>query len=166
MKIRIISLIGAAIIPFLNGCVSGPTALRPVGPDVTSSVGSTRQGTLLVYTASQIDEDFSRGYYLQLTGYEIKDASGKRLAFVNNQNSDADGPPDRMPLPAGTYNIVGESADYGLVTVSVVIQSGRTTTVHLDRDSRTPLPYSPKSLVPLSAGKTVGWNDASASETW
>lgn len=158
MKTRIISLIGAAIIPFLNGCVSGPTALKPVGPDATSRVEPAPQGHLLVYTATQVGEDFIRGDFLQLTGYEIKNASGKRLTFVADQDSGGDGSPDRVTLPAGTYNIIAESADYGLVTVPVIVQSGKTAAVHLDRDARTPKPYSPKALVQFSDEEKGGWS--------
>jgi hypothetical protein len=158
MKTRIISIIGAAVIPFLNGCVSGPTALKPVGPDATSSVESALQGHLLVYTATQAGEDYIRGNFLQLTGYEIKNASGKRFAFVADQDSGWNGSPERVTLPAGTYNVIAESADYGLVTVPVVVQSGRTTAVHLDRDARTPKPYSPKALVQFSDEEKGGWS--------
>jgi hypothetical protein len=158
MKTRIISLIGAAVIPFLNGCVSGPTALKPVGPDATSSVEPALQGHLLVYTATQAGEDYIRGNFLQLTDYEIKNASGERFAFVANQDLRGGGSPDRVTLPAGTYDIVAESADYGLVTVPVVVQSGRTTAVHLDSDAQLPKPYSPKPLVHFSDDEKVGWS--------
>jgi hypothetical protein len=161
MKNGIISLIGTAIIPFLTGCVSGPTALKSVGPDATSSVEPTLQGRLLVYSATQVGEDFIRGSFVQLTGYEIKDASGKRVAFVPDQDFGAGGSPDPVTLPPGTYNIVAESADYGLVTVPAVVLSGRTTTMHLDRDARTPSPLFPKPLVHSSEEENVGWNGSS-----
>jgi hypothetical protein len=36
MKLKIITLVGAGIIPFVTGCISNPMALAPVGPDASS----------------------------------------------------------------------------------------------------------------------------------
>jgi hypothetical protein len=156
MKTQIISLIGAAIIPLLSGCVSGATALKPVGPGVTSSVKANPQGRLQVYTPTQVAEDYFRGNFTQLTGYDIRNESGNRLMSVANQASSAEGSPDQVMLPPGTYTVVADSGDYGLVTVPVVIQSGKTTTVHLDGDARTPLPYFPIPPAPLPDAQSVG----------
>jgi hypothetical protein len=121
------------------------------------------QGHLLVYTATQVGEDFIRGSFVQLTGYEIKNASGRRVAYVPDQDIGAEGFPEQVKLSPGNYNIVAESADYGLVTVPVAIQSGKTTTVHLDRDSRTPSPLFPMPAARLSDRETAGWSDAPGS---
>ena len=66
------------------------------------------------------------------TGYDIKDGSWKTIKYVPNHMSNMDEWPDTVTLPAGTYNLVAESTCCGLVTVPVVIASGKTTTVHLD----------------------------------
>jgi len=163
MKTRIISIVGAAIISFLSGCVSGPTALKPVGPDAANSAEPTVQGHLRIYTATQVAEDFIQGSYLQATGYEIKDAAGKHIAFVPDQDFGTDGLPKQLTLPAGSYNIVAESAEYGLVTVPVAIGSGKTATLHLDENSLTPSPVAPIQPSRLSERETNGWNDASGS---
>jgi hypothetical protein len=156
MKTQIISLIGAAIITLLGGCVSGATALKPVGPDATSSVEANPQGRLQVYTPTQVAEDFLRGNFTQLMAYDIRNESGKRLMFVANQASGVEESPDQVMLPTGKYTIVADSADYGLVTVPMVIQSGKTTTVHLDGDPRTPLPLFPRRPAPLPDTQTAG----------
>jgi hypothetical protein len=76
--------------------------------------------------------------------------------FVANQDSGDEVSPDRVMLPPGTYTIVANTADYGLVTVPVIIQSGKTTTVHLNGDPRTPLPVFPRPPAPLPDVQTAG----------
>jgi len=70
--------------------------------------------------------------------------------------------PDEVPLAAGNYNIVAESTCCGLVTVPVVIQQGKTTIVHLDRNWWPPSKTDTNQLVFLPDGEPVGWSSSTS----
>ena len=95
------------------------------------------KGYLQVFSATEksppiASDDYT--YFNLHSGYDINDASGKNVKFVANHASNMDEWPDEVALPTGTYNIVAASTCCGLVTVPVVIQKGKTTVVHLDRN--------------------------------
>ncbi len=80
------------------------------------------------------------------------------VKFVPNHAYNMDEWPDNVRLPAGNYNIVAESTCCGLVTVPAVIERGKTTTVHLDRNWWPRIKTSAKELVYLPGGGAVGWS--------
>jgi hypothetical protein len=162
MKIKLIILMSAAFIPFLTGCASHPTALASVGPDPHGpGPGPVANGHLEVFTATQksprVDNDETRRFDLH-TGYEIYDASGKSIKYVANHTSNLDEWPDKVALASGAYQIVAESTWCGLVALPVVIQNGKTTTVHLDDNWFPSSKIAPQELVFLPNGETVGWS--------
>jgi hypothetical protein len=137
--------------------------LATAGPDPASRAGSDSKGYLQVFSATETDAaelvttDY-HGYFHPHTGYDIKDESGKSVEFVANHMSIMDESPDQVGLPPGNYNILARSECCGLVSVPVLIQSGKTTVLHLDRNAWQPSNSSSKPLVYLPDGKSVGWS--------
>lgn len=157
MKIKIVALIGAAIIPLLAGCASTPVALNSVGPEPINPEAFIPKGYLQVFSDTDAIRDGDGPSYYPHTGYSIHDESGKVVQFVPNHIGDMDESPTIMAIPAGDYTVVAESSAYGRVTVPVVIQKGRSTVVHLDRDWRPSANISTNELVYLPNGEAVGW---------
>jgi len=161
MNIKSISLISAIILPVLAGCATTPPiALSPVGPQPTTKTASGKKGYLQVFSATQksppVASDDTWSFDVH-TGYDINDPSGKHIKFVANHATDMDESPDQVALVPGQYIIEAESTCCGLVDVPVVIEKGKTTYVHLDRNwwppNRTPL----SQIVFLPDGAAVGW---------
>lgn len=162
MKMKLIALFGAGIIPCLAGCISNPVALAPVGPDAISQALPGPQGYLEVFTATQtVDVDFE-SYFNPHMSYQINDAFGKSIKFVPNHTSAMDELPDQVTLAPGNYTIAAESTWCGLVEVPVVIQRGKTTVVHLDGNWWHPSHAATNQLVYLPNGQTVGWSGSIA----
>lgn len=160
MKTTHIAIIGAGIIAFQSGCVSSPIALSPVGPDAHGGAGTGTKGYLQVFTATEKSIPFASDdptFFNLHTGYDIKDAAGKTVQFVANHMSNMDESPDQVKLPPGTYTIVAESTCCGLVTVPVIIEQGKTTVLHLDRNWSPPSNVPTNQLVFLPDGGAVGW---------
>jgi hypothetical protein len=170
MKTIWIAFTGIALISFLNGCASTPTALAPVGPNPAGALASVPEGSpgrLQVFSATEksppvsSDDFFNYTYPLNLhTGYEITDATGQTVKFVPNHASDLDEWPDNVALPAGVYHLVASSTWCGQVTVPVVVQNGKTTVVHLDNNWWPPANTPANQLVFLPDGETAGWSSS------
>jgi hypothetical protein len=167
MKKTNIVLMGAALLPFVSGCISHPMKLAAVGPDPDSRAASGPVGFLQVFSATETDAaelvttDY-HGYFHPHTAYDIKDESGKTVEFVPNHRAIMDEAPDQVKLPAGHYNIVAQSVSCGLVNVPVLIQAGKTTLVHLDSGAWQPSHSSSDQLVYLPDGDSVGWSSSTA----
>ena len=160
MKITSVIVIGLATTLFLAGCVSKPIALSVVGPEPASRATADSKGCLQVFSATEksppVASDDSTFFNLH-TGYDINDESGKCVKFVPNHASNMDESPDVVSLPAGHYNIVAESTCCGQVIVPVVIQNGKSTIVHLDRNWWVSAKTSTNQWVYLPDGEVVGW---------
>ncbi|MGA2244504.1 MAG: hypothetical protein ABSH48_05850 [Verrucomicrobiota bacterium] len=121
----------------LTGCVSKPTALAPVGPNAagrTSTAPAVAKGRLLVFSATEKGLPFASDDPVRFnvhTDYDITDAAG-HVRYVPNHASNMDEWPDIVTLPSGDYTVVAQSSSRGLVRVPVIIENGRTTSVHLD----------------------------------
>jgi hypothetical protein len=154
MKAKFITVLGAVVIASLTGCTSTPNTHSTAG---AVSTMPAHEGYLTVYTATQtVDADF-QAYFDLHTGYEVDDASGKRVKFVPNHDSDIDEAPDTASLPLGTYTVVAMSTG-GTAKFSVEIRSGEVTTVYLDGNglSRPRSPYARAVLLPN--GEIIGWS--------
>jgi hypothetical protein len=166
IKIKIISLVGAIIIPVVAGCASNPLALATVGPQPGRPAAPGLQGSVQVFSATQtsnpIGDIGSASYFHPHSGYQIKAASGQPVRFVFNHASDMDEWPDLVNLPPGHYQIEAQSACCGLVSVPVVIENGRTTVVHLDRNWSAPSHTPANQVVFLPNGESVGWSGSVA----
>jgi len=146
----------------LVGCASAPIALSPVGPGPSSRPAVAQRetkGYLEVFSAREKSTEFGfNTYFYPHSGYDINDASGKSVRFVPNHLSDMDESPDRVALPAGTYNIVARSTWCGQVTVPVVIENGNITAVHLDNEWWAPSHTPSNELTYLPNKEAVGWS--------
>jgi hypothetical protein len=168
VKIKYVALIGAGIIPILGGCVSTQMTLAPVGPGAISRAVPGSNGYLQVFSATEKSPPIASDdptYFNLHSGYDINDAAGKSVKFVPNHASNMDEWPDEVRLKAGKYNIVAESTCCGLVTVPVVIQQGKTTIVHLDKNWWQPSKTDTNQLVFLPDGEAVGWSQLSKSSS-
>ncbi|MHB8523693.1 MAG: hypothetical protein ACYDH9_23465 [Limisphaerales bacterium] len=139
-------------------CATSPFVLGTVGPQPGAGRSATGDGNLIVY--SDTDEkhlDKTTTFYVH-TSYLIETSDGKRVRWVANHLGDMDEAPQRVPLPAGTYQVVARSEDYGRVYVPVAIEGGKTTEVHL-ADTWQPIekPAEASQLVRFPNGYIVGW---------
>ncbi|MDR3457669.1 MAG: hypothetical protein P4N60_09500 [Verrucomicrobiae bacterium] len=140
MKMPNITLVCAAIMPLLAGCASHSTALSPAGPSPASRIAAAAEnskGYLQVFSATEKSlpsASDDQVYFNLHSGYEINDATGKCVKFVANHASDLDEWPNQVTLPSGNYNLVAQSSAYGQVTVPIVVETGKTTIVHLDNN--------------------------------
>ena len=158
MKAQIIALLGAAMIPMLVGCATKPLTIAPVGPGPAGTPALGGTGFLQVYSDTETHEIGRNTFFYPHTRYGIYLESGRCLRFVLNHIDDTDESPTCVPLPAGRYVILAESAAYGRVRVPVVIQGDQTTRVHLDRDARFLAHVPAQELVHLPDGEIVGWH--------
>ncbi len=76
---------------------------------------------------------------------------------VKNSRGVNDPTPTVVSLPAGSYTIKAEARDEGLVTVPVVVRSGQTTTVNLQRSWSLPDSKSHRDEFVWFDGRAVGW---------
>ncbi len=160
MNRKYIVLVGAAVIPSLTAFAFTPPAVSTVGPEPIARTASAHNGYLQVFSETETRLLGDNTRYYPHTGYSIHLESGQVLRFVPNHVGDMDEVPMLVRVPTGKYNIVAESAAYGRVTVPVVIQEGRTTVVHLDRDRTIPPNADPNDLVRLPNGEIVGWSES------
>ena len=161
MNIKNISLMSLAIMPWVSGCVSAPLALAPVGPAPASRQSSQASGSLQVFSAQQqsnpVGSIGADSYFYPHSGYDLQDASGRKLKYVANHFNEMDESPDAVRLAPGHYTIVADSTQCGLVTVSVVIEPGKATVVHLDQNWWPPRHTPANQVVFLPDGEGVGW---------
>lgn len=158
MKAKNIWMAGVAAVTLLTGCASQHVAIAPVGPAPESRAAAKAGGYLMVYSATMARPLGDVTWYYTHTRYNIYDPSGKWVETVPNHLGDMDEFPSRVALPAGSYKIVAQSVSYGCVTVPVVVQSFRTTVVHLDRDWRPAKSAPNQRLVRLPDGEAIGWS--------
>jgi hypothetical protein len=161
MKPNTFAFVVAGTLSVLAGCASRPISLSTVGPEPIIHDGITSSGYLQVFSKTVMSEVGDDTYYYPHVGYNIYDKFGKRLKYVPDQIDNFDESPTLMQLPQGNYNIVTLSESYGRVIVPVVIQAGRTTIVHLDKDWKPSSNISTNALVRLPNGEAVGWSSVS-----
>jgi hypothetical protein len=146
----------------LMGCAAGNSeiVLDPVGPPTTpAALVPVRTGTLTVYSAFKVNADFDsidpdRAEY---SNYRIYSPDGKLLERVQNDNGSNFGSPAAVTLAPGKYRVVAHANGYGMVTVPVVIDANRATTVHLNGGSSDETADNQNGTVRLPDGNVVGW---------
>ena len=90
--------------------------------------------------------------------YWIYSADGKPLQWVRNRVSGLSEDPASVALPPGRYSFVARAAAFGAVKVPVVIEKGKTTSVHLDGSEVTGASAKATGqFVTLPDGLIVGW---------
>jgi hypothetical protein len=174
MKYTITIAVSSALVGLVGCAAPRQVAIsEPVGPAPTV-VGQHTGGSMLqVYTARvRAPVDLNREVFMENsdfggndllyepahTDYTICSQDGKVLEHVRNARSLEDPEPAIVPLAPGTYKIQARARDYGMVTLPVVIQPGRLTSVNLQR-FRNPVGDSvPKTeLVLLGNHRVIGW---------
>ncbi|MFO1498410.1 MAG: hypothetical protein U1G07_08465 [Verrucomicrobiota bacterium] len=154
---------------------SHPTHLPTVGPGTISSADVNQPGFLQVHSARISksrdlpaemffwNNDFGRNDFARGAGYSryvIYDAAGKVVRQVPEAAR-----PVAVQLEPGVYRIEAMAQDSATVSVPVVlsvqIDQGSTTVVHLDGDWIPPVRERAK-LVRMSNGHFVGWPATSA----
>ena len=153
----------AMICSVLAGCATtnNQFVLDPIGPAPSASPASGTRGELVVFTAFDPLPDLNRSpYRRRFTDYRIFSADGVHLVqVVNNNRETLLNSPPVIELAAGSYRVMARANGYGTMTVPVVIQPGRVTTVHLEGSvwwprSSTIFASNP---VRLPKGEIAGW---------
>jgi hypothetical protein len=159
-------VLAAGILTMMSGC-STPTVLQaPVGPDPLAAKTADPNGTLRVYSATEVQNNVGFEFpYSQRTDYYIYDVNGMEIHRVTDNNQGHfEGIPTAIHLKPGTFRVkalaaVGEGE---WITVPVVIESGRTTEVHLNGHWKPPTGTPDSELVKTPAGFPVGWRAPTA----
>lgn len=171
-------MVVASVLAGLAGCSSPPkaTLLSPLGPAPGQLAEGRTNGFLQVYSARErtvIDlnaqeffwnNDFGKNDFLHEpahTAYTIHTSDGRVYQRVRNSQGRFDEKPALVALPPGRYTVAAEAEDYNDVTFRtvfpVVINSGLTTTAHLDESWTPAAPYDNTQVVWLPSGKIAGW---------
>jgi hypothetical protein len=151
---------GCAIV--LSACV-GPrvTVHSPVGPDPSVAARPSEMGNLEVFVGDMENPDFATdpSSYATRAEYKIYDGRGGLIKTVDfSKSADFGIDPRIIPLPPGRYGIKVETdaANDAWTRLPVIIESGRTTEVHLD--GWTPPAGTPDANIVYSpAGRPLGW---------
>jgi hypothetical protein len=125
-------------------------AIGPYDPDVRRS----RHGTLVVYTETQpFDGDSD---YQVHSAYSVLTPEGVVVKEVANHTHYLDREPTAVPLPVGQYRVVASGTRHGPVSLSAVVQAGRTTVIDLNEEVF-PVRTAPgEQWVRLPSGQIIG----------
>ena len=150
-------ILGATMAGLLTGCISVHDVFSPVGPNPAGLAGAGPNGQLEVFSALEGRTEGDNPTWFQHSHYYIYNQQGKPLKHVYNTVGYYDEAPQHITLPAGTYLVRARAKDYFWVEVPVVIQSGRSTMVHLDDGWAPPAETSKTKLVYAPNGQPIGW---------
>lgn len=148
---------------WLTACARDHKAivLRPIGPTPLEKQAPTMQGSLVVFSAFDVQANFTATdpERRRHTNYKLFSANGELLQTVNNDTGRMIEGPVEVPLAAGSYKITARANGYGVVTVPVVVVTGRATIVHFEGGFLGPSPKGSvgANLVRLPGGEAVGW---------
>jgi hypothetical protein len=133
-------------------------SLVPVGcaTYTAPAPASAAAGTLLVYSATY-PSTLEESEYPAHTDYTVATSSDTVIERVSNRAGSFDQRPASVNLPPGEYQVRAQYNRGGFVTIPVVIETGKITTLSLDGspippgDSPAPVPlYGP-------GGVVIGW---------
>lgn len=164
---RIINLSLAVAGAWLCGCASDRNGmlLDTVGPAPSQSLAAnSTNGTLLVYSAYEVNADFNARdrYRHEYSDYWLFSADGNSRQRVHNNSGTILQRAQRVALPAGTYRVTARANGYGWVTVPVLLRAGRETVLHLEGGVNWPAQagFNQTNTVRLPDGEIVGWKGA------
>jgi hypothetical protein len=150
-------LLLGCLIGMVSGCASQPAVLSPVGPPPLDRPSGAPDAGLSVFSAGDFGTpgDELAQYH---SGYWLYAADGKRLKYINNRAGSQGREPARVSLPPGRYKVLARAAAFGIVTVPVVLEAGKTTFVHLDGSELTGASRTATAeFVSLPDGLIIGW---------
>jgi hypothetical protein len=91
---------------------------------------------------------------------------GKRLKYVYNRVSTFNEAPELVTLSPGIYKVTAAASAFGTVTLPVLIEAGKTTSVHLDGSELSGWSRGAGSkFVSLPDGLVIGWRAKEDNET-
>ena len=151
----------------LSGCAieKNATVLDTVGPPMSqSTAASSTNGTLVVYSAYEVNADFNARdpNSPEYSDYNILTADDRLLQKVHNNSGTILQEAVPVGLSPGKYHIVAHSNGYGYLVVPVIIAAGQTTTLHLEGDGFWPneSAFNRINAVRLPDGVVIGWKAA------
>lgn len=149
----------------MAGCRSTLVMETPVGPEPFARQTTGPTGQLVVFSVKEARGDGDDPIYYQHSGYFLYDSQRRRINRIGNTTGHFDEAPPPVDLPPGTYFVKVQAECYDWVQVPVVIKSGRTTTVHLDKEWNPGSSAENTELVNLPEGNVIGWSAQPASRT-
>lgn len=148
------------------GCASmTPLALPAVGPsDVRVKTDPPTDGILVVYSDTVTEAKHRTPPVYAHSGYVVRKNRGQLIARVDNNASEVEAEPEKLPLPPGLYEVQARATNVGTVIVPVVIAPGQRTDVFLDARGMPQKDAAGLSdPVRLADGRVVGPRAAAAS---
>lgn len=152
----------------LSGCAieKNVTVLDTVGPPMSqSTAASSTNGTLVVYSAYEVNADFSARdpNSPEYSDYRIFTLDGKLLQRVHNNSGTILQDAVSVELLPGKYKIIAHANGYGYVTVPVIIEPRQNTILHLEGGGFWPNEsvFNQTNAVRLPDGRIIGWKAAS-----
>jgi len=146
----------------LQGCASNQNhlVLDPVGPPPGRVANEGSTGRLIVYSAFDVHAHFNDGSYKRsYSDYKIFSQDRRYLQPVHNDANGFSKGPKVIELSQGHYRVVARANGYGWVTIPVLVEAGKVTTVHLE-GGRTwgPMDQLSTNAVRLPDGRIAGWS--------
>lgn len=156
------ALISLGTVLLFISCASAPSTFvaETVGPARVVSNQQQESGFLTVYSATVWMTDGDSPTSLRHTDYEIDMPDGRFFDSVSNSSEE----PTRATLPTGAYTVVAQSDTSGTVSVPILIESGQTTVLHLERegDWQEASAVRNSDLVRLPNGQPIGFRARSS----
>jgi hypothetical protein len=152
----------------LSGCAIGKNepVLDTVGPSPNQpSVANSTNGTLVVYSAYDVNADFAGRDRRSpvYSDYKIFTTDGQMLQKVHNNSGTFLQDPVAVELSPGEYLVAAHANGYvRYVSVPIVIASRQTTVLHLEGDGFWPdqAAFNQTNAVRLPDGRIIGWKAA------
>ncbi len=127
----------------LGACATSvPLALPAVGPSgpaqpaataaSAADSGAPETGTLVVYSDTLTTSKHRSPPVYPHSGYVVRKPRGTLVVRVDNNASDVEAEPEKVPLAPGLYEVQARAAKVGTVLVPVMIAPGQQTEVYLD----------------------------------
>lgn len=151
------TILSVATAVFVTSCASAPptSVHETVGPNPAAVLNQEHNGFLTVYSATAWTTDGDGGTLLNHTDYDIDAPDGRLVERVPNAAEE----PTRATLLSGIYTVIAQSETSGTVSVPVVIEPGKITILHLEKekDWQESSVIRSSDLVRLPNGQPIGF---------
>ena len=154
-------------IALASGCAFSRQVVldNAVGPPLLLAENRAAEGRLIVYSGFEVGGGSVDSDCNHHSDYKIYSLDGTLLKYVSNKVSNIMEDPATVSLPPGRYKVFAKAAAFGMVTVPVVIEAGKTTPIHLDGSELTGgRQTSTNDFVRLPDGLIIGWRAADEAE--
>ena len=162
MKGLLYSLLGALVLGLSACSASRQVAVQtPVGPAPSGVTTASPDGGLQVFSAWAIGTPGEPAYVRYHSGYWVYLPDGKLLRYITNRSGGAEhmtGDPEVVSLAPGRYKVVARVESSGTAEIPVVVEAGKTSSIHLDGSKLEPgSSLGGSDVVRLPDGLVVGW---------